>query len=81
MPDINQRFRIILEVSRCTLDMLSQNLYDKTVDCGKLYSMQFFASIWQITAKTIDNELISSFFYFNFTSDFRNEKELFNIFS
>jgi len=31
--------------------------------------------------KTIDNELISSFFYFNFTSDFRNEKELFNIFS
>jgi hypothetical protein len=32
---INVELRIVLKRSRCTVDILSQILYDKTVDVGK----------------------------------------------
>ena len=36
MPAINQKSRIVPKVSMCPLDMLSQILYYKTQDVGKL---------------------------------------------
>ena len=47
MAAIHLQSRIIPEVSRCTLDTLSQILYDKTVDVGKTSGLLKFMIIYE----------------------------------
>jgi hypothetical protein len=38
---INRNSGMVPKVLRCTVDILNEILYDKTVDCGKKYELPY----------------------------------------
>jgi hypothetical protein len=50
MVAINLHLRTVLKVSRCTLDMLSQILYEETLDYGKISKLSLNPPSWHIVA-------------------------------